>query len=464
MNMASLALDQGNSHFESRTPLASLSTAEDASRRLHFWLTCGILAVFFFFIAHNLTVSRLPDYAHYDDSVISVAVGTNFIRRIAFFAFGGLGLFLAFVSSRQPWRFSPALALPMIGYLLWCCASVLWSIDPSTCLKRVVTLICFNLCAFGIGRRFTMRELAWMMFVIMGGYFALGLVMELSLGTFRPWSSGHRFAGTLHPNSQASHLTMFCLAAFCLGLAEPRHRGKLYLLVAVGLGFVLLTRSRTNAAAAVVALGFIWMLRSSLKAKLNVAFVSVGLISLGLLLLVLQGVDPLTELLQAAMLGRKDDVQTLSGRNLIWPICWSYIQQKPWLGYGYGSFWNTARIDEFLEELQFSLFEAHNGYLELRLGTGMIGLLLYVTGMVTGLIASARACLISRESSFALLFGVMIFAFIFSNSESGMMGINLVTLLMTSLMFHLAFCPAPTASGSDQPTEIAVLEPLRASK
>ena len=420
---------------------------ESTSSRWHFWLTAGLLGFLFFMTNHDILVSRLPDYAHYDDSVISVAVGTNFIRRISFFLLAALGIWLTCLSSRTPWRFNSWIALPILGYVAWCCGSVLWSVEPGMGFKRVITLVCFYLCALGIGRRFEMRDLCWLMFVIIAAYFAIGFTLEVALGTFRPWQSGHRFAGTLHPNSQAAHLSMMCLAAFALIPSEPKRRKWLYAAVAVGLVFVALTRSRTNLAAALVALTAVGALRSSVKSKLISTYLAVMAGLVGTMLLMLAGKDPLTQLYEGAMLGREDDVASLSGRGFIWPICWEFIGQRPWLGYGYGSFWTPSRIELFLDELQFSMFEAHNGYLELLLGTGIIGCGLYVASMFTSLFASASTALKTGESNYALLFGVMVFAFIYANSESGMMGVNLVTILMTSQMLNLALRPATARQG-----------------
>jgi len=313
--------------------------------------------------------------------------------------------------------------------------------------KRVITLLCFYLCALGIGRRFEMRDLCWLMFVIMAGYFAMGFAVEIALGTFRPWTSGHRFAGTLHPNSQAAHLTMMCLAAFALASSETKRRKWLYAMVAIGLVFIALARSRTNLAGAFIALGAVAALRSSFKFKLIAMYLGVLAACTGLLVLMFAGLDPLTQLFEAAMLGREDDVASLSGRGFIWPVCWESICQRPWLGYGYGSFWTPARIEYFLEEIQFSIFEAHNGYLELLLGTGIIGCVLFVALMVTSLFGSARAVLKTHDGSYALLFGVMVFAFIYANSESGFMGINLVSLLMTGQMLNLALRPCAATEG-----------------
>jgi exopolysaccharide production protein ExoQ len=413
----------------------------------HFWLTAGVLGFVFFMTNHDVFVSRLPDYAHYDDTVIDVAVGTNLIRRVSFFLLAGLGICLTISSARTSWKFNAWIVLPMLGYIAWCCSSVLWSVEPAMGFKRVVTLLCFYLCALGIGRRFEMRDLCWLMLVIMAGYFAIGFAVEIALGTFRPWSSDHRFAGTLHPNSQASHLTMMCLAAFALASSEAKGRKWLYALVAVGLVFIALARSRTNLAGAFIALGAVAALRSSFKFKLIATYLGALAAGTGLLVVMFAGLDPLTQLFEAAMLGREDDVASLSGRGFIWPVCWEYIDQRPWLGFGYGSFWTPARIEYFLEEIQFSIFEAHNGYLELLLGTGVVGCVLFVALMVTTLFGSVRTVLKTHDGSYALLFGVMVFAFIYSNSESGFMGINIVSLLMASQMLNLALRPCAMTEG-----------------
>jgi len=414
----------------------------------HFWLAAGLLGFLFFMTNHDVFVSLLPDYAHYDDTVIDVAIGTNFVRRITFFLLAGMGIWLARYSAKTEWSFNPWIALPMLAYFTWCCVSVVWSVEPGMGLKRVITLGCFYTCAVGLGRRFSMRELAWMMLAILAAYFVIGLAVELVLGTFRPWQSGHRFAGTLHPNSQAAHLTMMCLAAFALAPGEMKRSKWLYALVAIGLLFIALARSRTNLAGAILALAAIAALRSSLKTKLIAAYLGITAACTGLLLLMLSGIDPLTQLFEAAMLGREDDVGTLSGRGYIWPVCWEHISQRPWLGYGYGSFWTPARIEFFLEEIQFSIFEAHNGYLELLLGTGIVGCVLYVAFMVSSFGTSIRTALTSRESSYSLLFGVLVFALTYSNSESGFMTINLVSLLMTSQMLNLALRPREALEGA----------------
>ena len=59
---------------------------------------------------------------------------------------------------------------------------------------------------------------------------------------------------------------------------------------------------------------------------------------------------------------------SFTGRNLIWLYIWNEVQQKFWLGYGYGSYWimGTSVIDLFQAYVGWVVNEAHNGYLEIH--------------------------------------------------------------------------------------------------
>lgn len=61
--------------------------------------------------------------------------------------------------------------------------------------------------------------------------------------------------------------------------------------------------------------------------------------------------------------------QTLTGRSEIWAILVPFAMKRPVLGYGVGGFWTTA-----MRNLTSS--HAHNGYLDVLLSLGFLGLLL----------------------------------------------------------------------------------------
>jgi exopolysaccharide production protein ExoQ len=78
----------------------------------------------------------------------------------------------------------------------------------------------------------------------------------------------------------------------------------------------------------------------------------------------------------AQLMGRD---ATLSGRTLIWKQVWVFVLQRPLLGWGYDGFWRGAQGEAFrvVAAVHFMVFHAHNGFLEIWLELGAVGLALF---------------------------------------------------------------------------------------
>jgi len=63
--------------------------------------------------------------------------------------------------------------------------------------------------------------------------------------------------------------------------------------------------------------------------------------------------------------------ENLTGRTDIWARLLPLYERNPLEGYGFGSFWTSA-----MQEAIYGVREAHNGYLDVCLGLGLIGLVL----------------------------------------------------------------------------------------
>jgi O-antigen ligase len=87
----------------------------------------------------------------------------------------------------------------------------------------------------------------------------------------------------------------------------------------------------------------------------------------------------------APLLGRD---ATLSGRTAIWHQVWIAILARPWLGYGFSAFWQgfAAPSWKIVVALHFVLFHAHNGFLEIWLELGSIGLMLFLATFLRALV------------------------------------------------------------------------------
>jgi O-antigen ligase len=76
---------------------------------------------------------------------------------------------------------------------------------------------------------------------------------------------------------------------------------------------------------------------------------------------------------------------TLTGRTQLWNAVLSMIWQRPWLGYGYAAFWQGWEGEESAHVLLWMMAfgggqyygAADNGYLQLWLDLGLVGVMLF---------------------------------------------------------------------------------------
>lgn len=71
---------------------------------------------------------------------------------------------------------------------------------------------------------------------------------------------------------------------------------------------------------------------------------------------------------------------TFTGRTSIWTFIVSQLEAHPWIGYGYETFWNMSRLVNGgydIETWAARAGHAHNGYLQLIILTGTIGVSLF---------------------------------------------------------------------------------------
>ena len=105
---------------------------------------------------------------------------------------------------------------------------------------------------------------------------------------------------------------------------------------------------------------------------------------------------------------------SFTGRDLIWAYIWTEVQKKFWIGYGYGSYWimGAPVIDLFKSYVGWRVNEAHNGFLEIILQTGIIGFTFFVsiigsflhkiikTGFTVALLALVSIAIVNFSESF----------------------------------------------------------------
>jgi exopolysaccharide production protein ExoQ len=129
------------------------------------------------------------------------------------------------------------------------------------------------------------------------------------------------------------------------------------------------------------------------------------------------------------LLGKTAD---LSGRLQIWKAVAFAISKHPYLGYGYGGFWNQSHGESMnvILSVGFPLNHAHDGYLNLWLQLGLVGLLLFVWSLVGATRNGVRSLRLGDQNYVAWCLGIILLVIVGNIDESFIMKYNsLATML-----------------------------------
>ncbi|PPS44228.1 O-antigen ligase [Chroococcidiopsis sp. TS-821] len=83
---------------------------------------------------------------------------------------------------------------------------------------------------------------------------------------------------------------------------------------------------------------------------------------------------------------------TFTGRTILWEYVLQMIQQRPILGYGYQGFWRGLDGPSafVLDAVNWAVPHAHNGFLDLTLNLGIVGLSIFILSFLMSTIRALR--------------------------------------------------------------------------
>jgi O-antigen ligase len=275
---------------------------------------------------------------------------------------------------RTAWNVKWVLALLLVAF-----ASTAWSQEPSFTLRRA-TVLCATT-AFGIylGSRFDVPEqlrlLSWTLGIVVCASFLCGLFLPQfgidHLYHFGDWQ-GVFAQKNLLARAMVLATIVFYYARF------PWGRAIRWLGIAGAVSLLFLSRSVTGAvvlAGLFASLPIYRLLRAKFTFAIPAAAMVVTMIGAGVGI----GLAVLPMLLQ--FLHRNAD---LTGRTDLWKAVLISISKRPWLGYGFDAFWRTTNGETgfIVQMLGWTPLHSHNGFLELLLSLGFLGLGTFVAGYV----------------------------------------------------------------------------------
>ncbi len=279
-------------------------------------------------------------------------------------------------------------------YFLFGGVSILWSDYPDVSFRRLIKalgIVIMALVVLSEKRPYeavgvVLRRLAFLLVPLS----ILFIKYYPDLGrTYNPWTYEPMFIGVAQHKNGLGQICLLAGIYFCWTLLWGRDerlrlgRGLSITLNVVFLSMIVwllhMANSATSLACLVLVAGM--LLASRLP---PVARAPRRIMVLGIVVIFLFGVLEVT-------LGVSDSVVTLLGRDPTLTTrvpMWEGLRAmaaNPLVGVGYESFWLGDRLD-VLQDKYGGIHQSHNGYLDLYLNLGLVGLSLIVGSMLSGLI------------------------------------------------------------------------------
>ena len=328
----------------------------------------------------------------------------EFALLVPFLGFGFLAL-------RRDLPRALLVAWPVLVLCLFAFLSAYWSDYPALVIRRAGTVTLSTLFGIYIGARGDFADLIASLVKVyaiaaVASFVAIVALPQAATVTGEYYTHAWRGAFT-----DKNELGMACGEALMLSVYAYRRRyGPRWLAVGTFLAFLVLlygSQSKTPIVfmtAALYGAMIVLALRRRSAAGLitGYALLVAGIVGSAVLAMTWQDV--------LLALGRDP---TFTNRTRIWQLALEYIDFRPWLGYGFGAFWQETSADAqiFWVALGFKTPHAHNSYLEMILGIGIIGFSIAVLSWLAALYRTLRVAAAphAEHVAFCLAFLVAIF-------------------------------------------------------
>ena len=265
--------------------------------------------------------------------------------------------------------------------------SALWSIDPGATIHQSTGLLFGLLFAADISTTFSLKQQLQIVCIALAAVVAMSVVVETAFPQFVPGSDleGTAWHGVFARKNEFGRIV--CVTATAILTLVLRSRWKT--LLTIGIAGVLTALSRSVSAmiylALMVGVTKAWSM-ALLPPRLRSVIIACVLGTAGLATCFIgANFNEIT-----TMMGKDSH---LTGRSDLWSNALLAIADRPFLGYGFQAFWGvdsqparTVRQAAGWEDAP----HAHNGYIDLTLSIGLVGLITYLTSVASGFRRATR--------------------------------------------------------------------------
>jgi exopolysaccharide production protein ExoQ len=341
------------------------------------------------------------------------------LRQVVFLSIFFPILFMAALS--RGWNALRAVPLALLAMLAWCFLSAFWSAVPDVTLRRaalaaiVVISVMLSVELIGPSRAFLLWRITlaiilavnWLSIPLV--HTAVHLPGDVDPSLIGDWRG-------LYGQKNTAGAVCVMTALLFLFSRNGRHNWIGWVIAAAAAGFLIMTRSKTSLGLfpAVLLAGALYRLcwRDSLSRTI---------FALGTILIL--GLAAVVALLNWEAIGRLlTDPTSLTGRAEIWQTTLAYMRDHALLGAGFGTIAHTGALSPLHGYARESWVEAiadsHNGYLQILIATGGVGLLLALWSLVVDPFLRFWPLDPAHLGFKALLFALFVFALLHNFMET----------------------------------------------
>jgi O-antigen ligase len=308
-----------------------------------------------------------------------------------------LGVGLLILHPRRAWRVSRHgwLVWVLLG---WAMLSTFWSAAPEITLLRSLTALLGALYGLLLAVRYRPEEVLRMLGAALAIVMAASLMAVMVIPEWAIMGRPHEGAwqGVLFHKNALGRTAAFALAVFwVLARAERSYRSLLWWggMVAAAI-LVVGSRSVTGLLLALALPLSWWGVQTWRKLPRLLRPATGALISA----VAIPGFFVLPDILEK-VLGFFGRDLTLTGRIPLWLLLIPLALARPLLGYGYGAFWlGESGPSALIWAVTWDAPHAHNGYLDMWLEIGLMGVAIAIFMLVLTLARYVTAALQAREN------------------------------------------------------------------
>lgn len=261
---------------------------------------------------------------------------------------------------------------PLLALAALACLSTTWSVQPMVTLRRSASLLAATMIAIYLGERYSIKAFARLlsqtlcfMIIVVLVFYSVAPKYVIDYSAY-----GGAWQG-LSPHKNSFGEYMAVTVALLVLVRFQRFYWTRYVFLLIAASLLLLSQSATAVVCGILSLAAIplWRLMRG-ERRLFVYLLLAPMFFFGICC-ILAFPEPFVQ-----MLGRDT---TLTGRTQLWGILLPVIANRPILGYGYDAFWAGLKADVLSVWIAAGWLvpTAHNGYIELCLSLGVVGVFLF---------------------------------------------------------------------------------------